>query len=308
MLEQILWTATVTPFTADGSAVDYPSLENCLRRQEKSGNGIVLMGSTGEGLSFTNKERREIVEFACGLNLQTQLVIGVPSHNYYSALEWLEFCNSLPIQGYLLTTPIYTKPGVMGQTHWYEAMLDKAAHPAILYNIPGRAAVRSGAHIGKNVVIMPPSYVNIGTFVDESSMIDSHVLIGSCAQIGKRIHLAAGVQIGGVLEPVGNRPVIVEDDCFIGAGAILMEGILVRQGAVIAPGVTLSAAVPIYDVINETIIKGEIPEYAVVVPGTRKITSSEWATTEGLSLNCAIIVKYRDAKTSAALVLEDVLR
>ena len=174
--------------------------------------------------------------------------------------------------------------------------------------VPGGSAVRSGAHIGKNVVIMPPSYVNIGTFVDESSMIDSHVLIGSCAQIGKRIHLAAGVQIGGVLEPVGNRPVIVEDDCFIGAGAILMEGILVRQGAVIAPGVTLSAAVPIYDVINETIIKGEIPEYAVVVPGTRKITSSEWATTEGLSLNCAIIVKYRDAKTSAALVLEDVLR
>jgi 2,3,4,5-tetrahydropyridine-2-carboxylate N-succinyltransferase len=174
--------------------------------------------------------------------------------------------------------------------------------------VPGGSAVRSGAHIGANVVIMPPSYVNIGAFIDEDSMVDSHVLVGSCAQVGKRVHLAAGVQIGGVLEPVGNRPVIVEDDCFIGAGAILMEGILVRQGAVVAPGVTLSAAVPIYDVVNETIVKGEIPANAVVVPGSRQIKSSAWAQSEGLSLNCAIIVKYRDTKTNAALVLEEVLR
>ncbi|MEI6284929.1 MAG: 4-hydroxy-tetrahydrodipicolinate synthase [Bacillota bacterium] len=171
MLEQILWTATVTPFTADGSAVDYPSLENCLRRQEKSGNGIVLMGSTGEGLSFTNKERREIAEFACGLNLQTQLVIGVPSHNFYSALEWLDFCNSLPIQGYLLTTPIYTKPGVMGQTHWYEAMLDKAAHPAILYNIPGRAAVRLHPEAVRNL----RGHERFEAIKDSSGVVDSIV-------------------------------------------------------------------------------------------------------------------------------------
>ena len=171
MLEQILWTATVTPFSADGSAVDYPSLERCLRRQEQSGNGVVLMGSTGEGLSFTAKERREIAEFACGLNLQTQLVIGVPSHNYYAALEWLDFCNNLPIQGYLLTTPIYTKPGVMGQTKWYEAMLEKAAHPAILYNIPGRAAVRLHPEAVRNL----RGHARFKAIKDSSGIVDSIV-------------------------------------------------------------------------------------------------------------------------------------
>ena len=174
--------------------------------------------------------------------------------------------------------------------------------------VPGGSAVRSGAHIGSNVVIMPPAYVNIGAFVDEGCMIDSHVLVGSCAQVGKRVHLSTATQIGGVLEPVGNRPVIIEDDCFIGAAAVLMEGILVRSGAVIAPGVTLSAAVPIYDIVNGTVVKGEIPENAVVVPGTRRIANNAWAESQGLSLNCAIIVKYRDSKTNAALVLEEVLR
>lgn len=174
--------------------------------------------------------------------------------------------------------------------------------------VPGGSSVRSGAHVGNNVIIMPPSFVNIGAFIDEGSMVDSHVLVGSCAQIGKRVHLSTAVQIGGVLEPVGNRPVIIEDDCFIGAGAVLMEGILVRQGAVIASGVTLTAAVPVYDIVNETIVRGEIPENAVVVPGARPITKNAWAAHMGLSLNCAIIVKYRDTKTNAALVLEEFLR
>jgi len=174
--------------------------------------------------------------------------------------------------------------------------------------VPGGSSVRRGAHIGNNVVIMPPSYVNIGAFVDEGALVDSNVLVGSCAQIGKRVHLAAGVQVGGVLEPVGNRPVIVEDDCFGGAGAVLLEGILVREGAVIAPGVILSAAVPIYDIVNEAIIKVENPKNAVVVPGTRQIKSSAWAQAEGVTLGCAISVKYPDAKTNAALVLEDLLR
>lgn len=174
--------------------------------------------------------------------------------------------------------------------------------------VPGGTSVRAGAYIGQNVVIMPPSYINIGAYVDDDSMIDSHVLVGSCAQIGKRVHLSAGVQIGGVLEPVGHRPVIIEDDAFIGAGAILVEGVLIRERAVIAPGVILSATVPIYDLVNKTIIKGEIPTDAVVVPGTRPISGNHWATEQALQLGCAMIIKYRDAKTNTSLVLEEALR
>ena len=174
--------------------------------------------------------------------------------------------------------------------------------------VPGGTSVRTGAYIGKNVIIMPPSYINIGAYVDDNTMIDSHVLIGSCAQIGKRIHISAGVQIGGVLEPIGNQPVIIENDCFIGAGSILTDGITIRERAVIASGVILSDSVPIYDLINEKIYKKEIPANAVVVPGTRPIKNNQWATQEKLQLSCAIIVKYRDEKTDAATALETLLR
>lgn len=173
--------------------------------------------------------------------------------------------------------------------------------------VPGGSSVRRGAHIGKNVVIMPPSYINIGAYVDESSMIDSHVLVGSCAQIGKRVHLSAGVQIGGVLEPIGNMPVIIEDDAFIGAGAILVEGIHIKRGAVLAPGVMLSAAIPIYDIIHETTFKGYIPENAVVIPGNRPI-QTDWAKEHRLSAQCCIIIKYKTDKTAASLQLESALR
>jgi len=174
--------------------------------------------------------------------------------------------------------------------------------------IPGGTSVRPGTYVGKNVVIMPPSFVNIGAYIGAHSMIDSHVLIGSCAQIGERVHVSTGVQIGGVLEPIGTRPVIIEDRCFIGAGVVLTEGILVEEGAVIAPGVFLSASVPIYDAINKKILKGEIPKNAVVIPGTRPFENNLWAHEMGLSMACAIIVKYRDDKTSAALLLESALR
>ena len=174
--------------------------------------------------------------------------------------------------------------------------------------VPGGSSVRPGSYIGRHVVIMPPSFINIGAFIDDFTMIDSHVLVGSCAQIGKNVHLSAAVQIGGVLEPVGSRPVIVEDNCFIGAGSILTEGVLVRKGAIIAPMVSLSNSVPIYDVVNEKIYKAEIPENAVVVPGTRVIKTSGWAGKEGLSISCAIIVKYRDEKTDKAVILEELLR
>ena len=174
--------------------------------------------------------------------------------------------------------------------------------------VPGGTAVRAGAHVGQNVVIMPPAYVNIGAYIDDNTMIDSHVLVGSCAQIGKRVHLSAAVQIGGVLEPIGQTPVIVEDDCFIGAGIVITEGIIVRKGAVLAPGLNLSAAVPIYDTVKNTISKGEIPENAVVIPGSKPVVNNKWAQEQGLQVACAVIVKYRDNRTATSVVLEDLLR
>lgn len=175
--------------------------------------------------------------------------------------------------------------------------------------VPGGSSVRRGAYIAPGVIIMPPSYINVGAFVDEGTMIDSHVLVGSCAQIGKHVHLSAGVQIGGVLEPVGLRPVIIEDDCFIGAGAVLVEGILIRKRAVIAPGVILSRATPVYDNVHECILErgSPVPENAVVVPGTRAVPTP-WAQKQGLSIACPVIVKYRDEKSDASLVLEEALR
>lgn len=198
----------------------------------------------------------------------------------------------------------------------YEGFVDKHNIPPRMFDpedgvrlVPGGSSVRRGAFVAKSVIIMPPAYINIGAYVDEGSMIDSHALVGSCAQIGKNVHLSAGVQIGGVLEPVGLSPVVIEDDCFIGAGSVIVEGILVRKGAVIAPGVTLSKSVPVYDCVNEKLLgKGApIPERAVVIPGSRPI-KNKWAEEQGLSALCPVIIKYRDEGSDASLELESALR
>lgn len=198
----------------------------------------------------------------------------------------------------------------------YEGFVDKHNLPPRFFEpedgvrlVPGGSSVRRGAYVAPGVIIMPPAYVNVGAFIDEGSMVDSHALVGSCAQIGKNVHLSAGVQIGGVLEPVGMNPVIIEDDCFIGAGVVIVEGILVRSKAVIAPGVTLSKSIPVYDAVKEEIRErgSEIPEGAVVIPGSRPM-KSEWAKKEGLSMACPIIVKYRDKGSNASLELEKALR
>jgi 2,3,4,5-tetrahydropyridine-2-carboxylate N-succinyltransferase len=179
--------------------------------------------------------------------------------------------------------------------------------------VPGGSAIRTGAYLAPGVVCMPPMYVNVGAYVDEGTMIDSHALVGSCAQIGKRVHLSAAAQIGGVLEPVGARPVIIEDDVFIGGGCGIYEGCLVRKGAVLAPGVILTGSTKLYDLVHERLIVPalgeplEVPPYAVVVPGTRPVTS-DFGRQHGLALYTPIIVKYRDARTNAATALEDSLR
>lgn len=179
--------------------------------------------------------------------------------------------------------------------------------------VPGGSSIRDGAFIARGVVCMPPMYVNTGAYVDEGTMIDSHALVGSCAQIGKRVHLSAAAQVGGVLEPVGAVPVIIEDDVLVGGGCGVYEGTIVRERAVLAAGTILTGSTPVYDLVREAVYQRkqdaplEIPAGAVVVPGSRAVQSErgrEW----GLSIYAAVIVKYRDEKTDRAVQLEDYLR
>jgi 2,3,4,5-tetrahydropyridine-2-carboxylate N-succinyltransferase len=149
--------------------------------------------------------------------------------------------------------------------------------------------------------------VNVGAFVDEGTMVDSHALVGSCAQIGKRVHLSAAAQIGGVLEPAGARPVIVEDDAFVGGLVGLFEGIVVRRRAVLASGVVITGSTVIYDLVHGRELRQEVPEGAVVVPGSRPATG-DYARSQGIQLSAPCIVKYRDEKTDAATALEQALR
>jgi len=173
--------------------------------------------------------------------------------------------------------------------------------------VPGGSAVRRGAFVAPGVVIMPPAYINVGAFVDEGTMVDSHALVGSCAQIGKRVHLSAAAQIGGVLEPAGALPVVVEDEAFVGGLVGLFEGVIIRSRAVLAPGVLLTASTKIYDLVHGRELVREVPEGAVVVPGTRP-ASGDYARAAGLSLSAPCIVKYRDPRTDAATALEEALR
>lgn len=180
--------------------------------------------------------------------------------------------------------------------------------------VPGGSSVRRGAYLGRSVTCMPPMYVNVGAYVDDGTMVDSHALVGSCAQIGRNVHLSAAAQIGGVLEPIGMRPVVIEDDVMVGGGVGVYEGTLVRERAVLGAGVILTRSTPVYDMVNERVLRAtpdtplEIPAGAVVVPGSRPITSNAFARDNGLHLSCPIIVKYRDDKTDAATALELDLR
>ena len=179
--------------------------------------------------------------------------------------------------------------------------------------VPGGTVIRRGAHLAAGVVCMPPSYVNVGAYVATGTMIDSHALVGSCAQIGERVHLSAGAQIGGVLEPVNAAPVIIEEEVVVGGNCGVFEGTVVRSRAVLGAGVILTRATPVYDLVRQAVYRStattplEIPAGAVVVPGTRPITSA-WGTSQGLAVHTPIVVKYRDDKTDAATALEAWLR
>ncbi|PYV08483.1 MAG: 2,3,4,5-tetrahydropyridine-2,6-dicarboxylate N-succinyltransferase, partial [Acidobacteria bacterium] len=179
--------------------------------------------------------------------------------------------------------------------------------------VPGGSSIRDGVHLGRGVTCMPPMYINVGAYVDDGAMVDSHALVGSCAQIGKRVHISAGSQIGGVLEPVGALPVIVEDDVLVGGNCGVYEGTILRAGAVLAAGTILAGGTPVYDLVRETVYRRdgdrplEIPAAAVVVPGSRAIPGG-WGKSQNLSIYTPVIVKYRDSKTETSVRLEELLR
>ena len=198
--------------------------------------------------------------------------------------------------------------------------VDKDTYPARQFTardgirlVPGGSAVRGGAFLAKGVVMMPPAYVNVGAYVGEGTMIDSHALVGSCAQIGARVHLSAAAQIGGVLEPVNASPVIIEDDVLVGGNTGVYEGTIVRSRAVLAAGTILTRGTPVFALPNDRVLRATadqplvIPEGAVVVPGSRAVTSGRGREL-GLSVYTPIIVKYRDEKTDLSTALEEVLR
>jgi 2,3,4,5-tetrahydropyridine-2-carboxylate N-succinyltransferase len=198
--------------------------------------------------------------------------------------------------------------------------LDKATFPVRHVDaasgvriVPGGSSIRDGVYLGRGITCMPPMYINTGAWVDDGTMVDSHALVGSCAQIGRNCHISAASQIGGVLEPVGALPVIVEDDVLVGGNCGIYEGTVVKRRAVLGTGTILNRSTPVYDLVRQTVHKATddeplvIPEEAVVVAGSRAVTSGpgkEW----GISVYTPVIVKYRDAKTDTKIQLEDLLR
>ena len=179
--------------------------------------------------------------------------------------------------------------------------------------VPGGSAVRDGSYLAPGVVMMPPAYVNVGAYVDAGTMIDSHALVGSCAQVGKKVHRSAGVQVGGVLEPGGAMPVIIEDEVMVGGNCGIYEGTIVKERAVIGTGVILNGSTPVYDLARNAIYRKSaeaplvIPAGAVVVAGSRRI-KGDFAAEHGLSIYTPVIIKYRDERTDSATALEEALR
>ncbi|HWR52054.1 MAG TPA: 2,3,4,5-tetrahydropyridine-2,6-dicarboxylate N-succinyltransferase [Bryobacteraceae bacterium] len=201
-----------------------------------------------------------------------------------------------------------------------QPFFDKSAYPVKQLKgnegiriVPGGSSIRDGCFVGRGVTCMPPMFINAGSYVGEGTMIDSHALVGSCAQVGRNCHISAAAQIGGVLEPVGAMPVIIEDEVLVGGNCGVYEGAIVKRRAVLGTGTILNRSTPVYDIVRGTVYSATddqplvIPEEAVVVAGSRTIThgpGKDW----GISLYTPVIVKYRDAKTDAKLQLEDLLR
>jgi 2,3,4,5-tetrahydropyridine-2,6-dicarboxylate N-succinyltransferase len=261
---------------------------------------------------FTERDRMRFNEFKAALNRGRVRAAERAESGKWSVNSWVK-------RGILLGF----RMGVLTDMSTVDGTLrffDKDTYPVralgLEHNVrvvPGGSSIRDGAYVAPGVVCMPPMYVNVGAYVDEGTMIDSHALVGSCAQVGKRVHLSAAAQVGGVLEPVGAVPVIIEDDVLIGGGCGVYEGTIVRERAVLAAGTILTGSTPVFDLVRECVYRRteekplEIPAGAVVVPGTRAV-ETERGRAWGLSVYAPVIIKYRDEKTDRAAQLEDYLR
>ena len=201
-----------------------------------------------------------------------------------------------------------------------QPFLDKSTYPVHQFSpadgvriVPGGSSIRDGCYIGKGVTCMPPMYVNAGAYVSDGTMIDSHALVGSCAQIGRNCHISAASQIGGVLEPVGALPVVIEEDVLIGGNCGVYEGTVVKKQAVLGTGTILNRSTPVYDLVRGEVYRATddqplvVPEGAVLIAGSRAVTSGP-GKAWGISIYTPVIVKYRDEKTGSKIQLEDLLR
>jgi 2,3,4,5-tetrahydropyridine-2,6-dicarboxylate N-succinyltransferase len=229
--------------------------------------------------------------------------------------------NSWVKQGILLGFKLGKLEEVKSNAPW--SFFDKETVPTREFTldsnvrvVPGGSSIRDGAYVAPGVIVMPPAYINIGAYVGKGTLVDSHALVGSCAQVGERVHISAAAQIGGVLEPAGAMPVIIEDDVMMGGNTGVYEGCIVKKRAVLGTGVILTGSTPIYDLVNGKIISRTsdsepliVPEGAVIVAGSRSLESrSDFAREHGLSIYTPMIIKYRDEKTDARTALEGALR
>lgn len=263
---------------------------------------------------YSDEQRRLFIEFRDLLN---RGVVRSAEPDQSQAGGWR--VNSWVKKGILLgfsMGEIIGMPGQGGPSQFF----DKSTYPLKRFSaedgvriVPGGSSVRDGCYVGRSVTCMPPMFINVGAYVSEGTMIDSHALIGSCAQVGRNCHISAASQIGGVLEPVGALPVIVEDDVLVGGNCGIYEGTIVKRRAVLGSGTILNRSTPVYDLVRATVHHATsnapliIPEEAVVVAGSRDVQSGsgkEW----GISLYTPVIVKYRDTRTETKIQLEDLLR
>lgn len=258
------------------------------------------------------KGARKVVDTLLG-SLELGLVRAAIRHGdgRWEAVPWVK-------RGILLGFRI----GVLKDMSWHGPLsfVDKDTYPIRKFTeadgvriVPGGSSIRRGTYLARGVVCMPPMYVNVGAWIGSGTMVDSHALVGSCAQVGERVHLSAAAQIGGVLEPINASPVVVEDDVVVGGNCGIYEGTVIRERAVIGAGVVLTRSTPVYDLVHEAIYRAdadrplEIPAGAVVIPGSRAVTKG-WGREHGLAVQTPIIVKYRDSRTDAATILEEWLR
>jgi 2,3,4,5-tetrahydropyridine-2,6-dicarboxylate N-succinyltransferase len=280
---------------------------NLKERQQQ----IEELAATPAGTAVPKTARKVVDALLLSLELGTVRAAELDANGRWRAVPWVK-------RGILLGFRIGVLEDMSagGQL----SFVDKDTYPPRRFGVvdgvrivPGGSSVRRGAHLAPGVVCMPPMYVNVGAWVGAGTMIDSHALVGSCAQIGERVHVSAAAQIGGVLEPVNASPVVIEDDVIVGGNCGVYEGTVVRQRAVIGAGVILTRSTPVYDLVREVVhaattgLPLEIPAGAVVIPGARAVTKA-WGREHGLSVQTPIIVKYRDDRTDAATLLEEWLR